>query len=183
MRQKCALVVIERFPDRKAPHVLPPNAGRRLQGRGLSARAAGAHVYFAVALCRWAAPAAPFDYAGAVRRAYLDNPVAQRAVRLVAEGIGGAPLLPTDPIWPRWSARPAPGSRCSKRWRAQLLLHGNAYVQVIKDGAGRPVELFALRPERVSVIAGQDGWPAAYAYRSASGADASRCWMKTPRPT
>ncbi|MBS0475569.1 MAG: phage portal protein, partial [Proteobacteria bacterium] len=29
---------------------------------------------------------APFDYASAVRRAYLDNPVAQRAVRLVAEG-------------------------------------------------------------------------------------------------
>ena len=39
----------------------------------------------------------PFEYAGAVKRAYLDNPVAQRAVRLVSEGIGGAPLLPTDP--------------------------------------------------------------------------------------
>jgi HK97 family phage portal protein len=26
-------------------------------------------------------------------------------------------------------------------------------------------ELFALRPERVSVVAGEDGWPAAYAYR------------------
>ena len=38
---------------------------------------------------------------------------------------------------------------------AQLLLHGNAYVQVIKDGRGRPVELFALRPERVSVVAGR----------------------------
>ena len=38
----------------------------------------------------------PFDYNQAVKRAYLDNPVAQRAVRLVAEGIGGAALIDTD---------------------------------------------------------------------------------------
>jgi HK97 family phage portal protein len=38
---------------------------------------------------------------------------------------------------------------------------------VLKDALGRPVELFALRPERVSVIAGADGWPAAYAYKVA----------------
>ncbi len=37
----------------------------------------------------------PFEYGRAVARAYLDNPVAQRAVRLVAEGIGGAPLMPS----------------------------------------------------------------------------------------
>ncbi|TNE49846.1 MAG: phage portal protein, partial [Sphingomonadales bacterium] len=48
---------------------------------------------------------------------------------------------------------------------AHLTLHGNAYVQIIKDGAGTPVELFALRPERVKVIAGGDGWPSAYEYR------------------
>jgi HK97 family phage portal protein len=46
-----------------------------------------------------------------------------------------------------------------------LLLHGNAFVQVVKDAAGNPVELFPLRPERVSVVAGADGWPTAYAYR------------------
>ena len=42
----------------------------------------------------------PFDYARAVRRAYLDNPVAQRAVRLVAEGIGGAPLRASEFAFP-----------------------------------------------------------------------------------
>ena len=40
----------------------------------------------------FAVEAGPFEYRGAVRRAFLDNPVAQRAVRLVAEGVGGAPL-------------------------------------------------------------------------------------------
>jgi len=49
---------------------------------------------------------------------------------------------------------------------AQLLLHGNAFVQVICDAAGAPAELFALRPERVKVEADAGGWPAAYLYRA-----------------
>ena len=34
----------------------------------------------------------------------------------------------------------------------------------MKDASGRPCELFALRPERIQVIAGDDGWPTACAY-------------------
>jgi HK97 family phage portal protein len=49
---------------------------------------------------------------------------------------------------------------------SQLLLHGNAFVQVICDGAGEPAELFALRPERVKVEADAGGWPAAYLYNA-----------------
>ncbi len=48
----------------------------------------------------------------------------------------------------------------------QLLLHGNAFVQVLVDGAGLPTELFPLRPERVTVEPGASGWPAAYLYRA-----------------
>ncbi|MEZ5734377.1 MAG: phage portal protein [Novosphingobium sp.] len=107
---------------------------------------------------------APFDYASAVRRAYLDNPVAQRAVRLVAEGIGGAPLLPTKPKLLTLVSATSAGQSLLETLTAQLLLHGNAYVQVMKDAGGRPCELFALRPERVQVVAGADGWPTAYAY-------------------
>jgi HK97 family phage portal protein len=47
----------------------------------------------------------------------------------------------------------------------QLLLHGNAFVQVVQDAEGLPALLFALRPERVGVEAGADGWPAAYLYK------------------
>ena len=39
---------------------------------------------------------APFDYAREVAEAYLANPVAQRSVRIVAEGVGGAPLACAD---------------------------------------------------------------------------------------
>jgi HK97 family phage portal protein len=107
----------------------------------------------------------PFNYDLAVKRAYLDNPVAQRAVRLVAEGIGGAPLRPTDPALAALVGATSAGQALLETLASQLLLHGNGYVQVLKDGAGRPAELFALRPERVSVIPDGEGWPNAFAYR------------------
>lgn len=109
-------------------------------------------------------PDAPFEYGSAVRRAYLENPVAQRAVRLVAEGIGGAPLLPADPALAALVTDTSAGQPLLETLASQLLLHGNAYAQVLKDARGRPVELFALRPERMSVIAGPDGWPTAFTY-------------------
>lgn len=111
------------------------------------------------------APARPYEYSRSVRRAYLDNPVAQRAVRLAAESIGGAPLLPCDPKLAALVAATSAGQSLLEALASQVLLHGNGYVQVIKDAAGRPVELYALRPDRVSVVAGEDGWPHAYAYK------------------
>ncbi|HEX4848503.1 MAG TPA: phage portal protein [Novosphingobium sp.] len=108
---------------------------------------------------------APYEYSRSVRRAYLENPVAQRSVRLVAEGIGGAPLAPCDPELARLVSATSGGQALLETLASQLLLHGNAYVQIMKDGRGRPAELYALRPERVSVVAGSDGWPAAYAYK------------------
>ena len=111
------------------------------------------------------APQAPYEYSRSVRRAYLDNPVAQRAVRLAAESLGGAPLLPCDPTLARLVSASSAGQSLLETLASQVLLHGNGYVQVIKDASGRPVELFALRPDRVSVIAGEDGWPSGHAYK------------------
>ena len=107
---------------------------------------------------------APFEYASAVRRAYLENPVAQRAVRLVSEGIAGASLKAADPKLSALIGETSAGQSLLETLACHLLLHGNAYVQVLKDARGRPVELFALRPERVTIVAGEDGWPSAYAY-------------------
>jgi HK97 family phage portal protein len=109
--------------------------------------------------------APPFDYGSAVREAYLANPVAQRSVRIVAEGVGGAPLIGDDAALQRLIAGSAGTAPLLEVLAAQMLLHGNGFVQVIKDAAGQPIELFPLRPERVSVVAGADGWPVSYAYR------------------
>lgn len=87
-----------------------------------------------------------FDYASAVRDAYLANPVAQRSVRIVAEGVGGAPLITEDPALEKLLRGSAGTTPLLEVLAAQLLLHGNAYVQVIKDAADSPLELFPLRP-------------------------------------
>ena len=76
---------------------------------------------------------APYEYQGAVRRAYLDNPVAQRAVRLVAEGIGQAPLLTSQPAVLALVGATSAGQALLETLASQLLLHGNAYVQLMKD--------------------------------------------------
>jgi HK97 family phage portal protein len=106
----------------------------------------------------------PFDYSREVAEAYLANPVAQRSVRIVAEGVGSAPVACDDARLAKLLAKSCGSQPLLEVLAAQLALHGNAYVQLVKDGAGVPVELFPLRPERVQVVAGDDGWPAAYRY-------------------
>ena len=106
----------------------------------------------------------PFDYNREVAEAYLANPVAQRSVRIVAEGVGSAPVACEDDRLAGLLARSCGSQPLLEVLAAQLALHGNAYVQLIKDGAGVPVELYPLRPERVQVVAGEDGWPTAYRY-------------------
>ena len=44
-----------------------------------------------------------------------------------------------------------------------LLTAGNAYVEVVAVD-GRPRELHTLRPDRMKVVPGGDGWPEAYEY-------------------
>jgi HK97 family phage portal protein len=48
---------------------------------------------------------------------------------------------------------------------SHLLLHGNAYIQVIEGGDGGPGELYALRPDRVVIELDGAGWPVGFAYR------------------
>jgi len=107
----------------------------------------------------------PLSYEAQVRDGYLRNPVAQRAVKLVCEGIGGAPVEASDPAILDLVRARSGGQVLSEVVAAQLLLHGNAYVQLLSDGEGRVRELYALRPERVSVEADAQGWPVAYRYK------------------
>ena len=105
-----------------------------------------------------------YEYTRAVAEGFLANPIAQRSVRLVAEGVGQAPLLCPDPRLAGLVTATSAGQSLVETLAAQLLLHGNGYVQILKDASGTPVELFALRPERVKVMTGADGWPCGYDY-------------------
>ena len=110
-------------------------------------------------------PTGAFDYAASVRSAFLDNPVAQRAVRIVAEGVGSAPVSETDPALLALLGDGGGGQSLLETLAAHLLLHGNAFLQIQRGGDGMPAALYPLRPERVTVVAGEDGWPTAYRYR------------------
>lgn len=112
------------------------------------------------------------SYDGQLRASYLGNAVAQRAVRLVAESVGEAPVSASDEEVRGLIAMRSAGQALLETVAAQMLLHGNAYIQIITDGAGRPRELFALRPERISIEVDGQGWPIGYAYRV--GADVSQ---------
>ncbi len=130
-----------------------------------------------VAIGEW-----PRSYEAQVREGYCQNAVAQRAVRMVAEGVGSAPLGASDPEVAALVRARSGGQVLTETVAAHLLLHGNAYVQLLGDGQGRVGELFALRPERVSVEADANGWPVAYRYRVGERVSRIACEDEAGRP-
>jgi HK97 family phage portal protein len=115
----------------------------------------------------------PRDYAALSREGYGKNAIVFRAVRLLAESIGGLTLLLYEGDAERSGhplldllARPNPrqdGAAFLEAVTAHLLLAGNAYLEAVTlDGNVR--ELYALRPDRMRLVPGPDGWPEAYEY-------------------
>ena len=112
----------------------------------------------------------PRDYAALAREGFQRNAVVHRAVRLVAEAAASLPLTlaGADDAHPLTAllARPNPregGAGFLDRVYGHLLVSGNAYLEAVAlDGV--PRELFCLRPDRMRVVAGPDGWPVAYEY-------------------
>ena len=108
----------------------------------------------------------PRSYEAQVRDGYLANPIAQRAVRLVAECVAWAPVYAHEASTASARAVALVAPALLETVASQLLLHGNAFVQLLPDAAGEPAELFALRPERVKIEADAGGWPVAYGYKA-----------------
>jgi HK97 family phage portal protein len=107
----------------------------------------------------------PPSYAVQAYAAYANNPVAQRAVRLIAEAVGGAPLVASDEAALALVQTVTGGQMLTETVAAQILLHGNAFVQKQVDSSGRLSDLFALRPERVRIEGDARGWPCGFMYR------------------
>jgi HK97 family phage portal protein len=133
-----------------------------------------------------AAPAVAFHGAGRVswssrdsatltRVGFLQNPVAFRCVKIVAEAAAAVPVVAQD-AERRFDAHPvldllaAPnpgqgGAALMEGFYGYLLLTGDGYLEAAGAGpAGGPRELYALRPDRMRVVPGPDGWPVAYEY-------------------
>ena len=104
---------------------------------------------------------------------FTRNPVGFRAVRMIAEAAAALPLILQDRDR-RYDAHPVADLLArpnAAQGRAELLeavygyllLSGDAYLEAVGDGS-LPVELHALRPERMSIVQGADGWPIGYDY-------------------
>ncbi|MFZ1565629.1 phage portal protein, partial [Sphingorhabdus sp.] len=139
--------------------------GWKSAGRAL-ARPAKTHVPLARRFGSWSLGEWPMAYEAQMRDGYLNNAIAQRAVRLVAEGVASAPLAASDDSAAALVAATSGGQSLLETLAAQLLLHGNGYVQLLTAPDGSLCELYALRPERVSVEADARGWPVAFRYKA-----------------
>ena len=78
----------------------------------------------------------PQSYEAQVRAGYTANPVAQRAVKIIAEGVAAAPVAASDGSLLKLITARSQGQELGATIAAQLLLHGNAFVQLLGDGAG-----------------------------------------------
>jgi HK97 family phage portal protein len=118
---------------------------------------------------RWGAR----DAASLARLGVMRNAVAYACVRKIAGAAASIPWLLYDGAQELEShpllallLRPNPnedGAALFERWYAFLQTAGNAYLESVTL-EGSPRELYVLRPDRVTVVPGARGWPAAYDY-------------------
>ncbi|TPW29448.1 phage portal protein [Martelella alba] len=114
------------------------------------------------------------SYGALAREGFMKNPVAHRAIRLISETAASVPLLlyqggdelsehPLLALLHRPNGRAA-GTDFFEALYGHLLLSGNAFIEPVVLG-DEVRELHLLRPDRMRVIEGADGWPEAYEYR------------------
>lgn len=104
---------------------------------------------------------------------FARNPVVYRCVRLIAEAANSVPLVamengrtlaehPALALLAKPNGRQS-GAELLEAVYAYLQTAGNAYLSAaMVDGQVRG--LYCLRPDRMAVVAGKDGWPVAYTY-------------------
>ena len=141
----------------------------------------------------------PRDAVSLAKTGFQGNPVGFRVVKLIAEAAAALPLVLQDagrryeehPVL-RLIARPNGAQGRAELFEAiygHLMLAGNAYIEAVPGEGVVPGELHVLRPDRMSLVPGADGWPVAYDYtvgarkhRFAMGAVQPICHLKSFHP-
>jgi HK97 family phage portal protein len=115
----------------------------------------------------------PRNYHAMAREGFSSNAIGYRCVRMIAEAASSVPLLLYQGKHELEShalldilQRPNPtqtGRELIENIVCYLLLAGNSYIEV-SSLDGIPRQLMALRPDRMRVVPGSDGWPDHYEY-------------------
>lgn len=115
----------------------------------------------------------PQDYTAQMREGYQQNPIVYRAVRMIAEAVAQVPIQffdgrreVSDTALHDLLKNPNQSETATSFTESlvgYLLLSGNGYCEAVS--LERAVtELYVLRPDRMRVVPGSDGWPLAYDY-------------------
>ncbi len=150
-----------------------PNWFERLTGRAAAPAERKSAQSFMTLTALGAAQWSRRGFVSLAGEGYLRNPVVYRCVRLIADAAARVPLrveeggrrLDAHPLL-ALLARPNPrlsGAELLEGVYAYLQTAGNAYLEAgTVDGAVRA--LYALRPDRMRVNLGRDGYPVGYGY-------------------
>lgn len=114
------------------------------------------------------------EFAKFAEEAYIRNVIAYRAINKLTTAATSVPfvlyennsLVEKHPLLTLLK-RPNPqmaGAEFFEHVYAMKLISGNSYIHAVANDAQMPVELYSLRPDRVTVVAGKNGLPSAYRY-------------------
>lgn len=115
----------------------------------------------------------PRDYAAFAREGFMGNAIVYRCVRMIAETAASVPLLlyrgeeeieahALSELIERPNQAQV-GPEFLESLIGHLLVAGNSYIEAVAIG-DEIRELHVLRPDRMKVVPGSDGWPEAHEY-------------------
>ncbi len=115
----------------------------------------------------------PRDYGALAREGFMQNAIVYRCVRMIAESAASVPLRVHEGAevldeHPLLSLLQRPnsaqsGSDLLEDWYGYLMVAGNAYLEAVSNDR-EVLELHILRPDRMKLVPGEDGWPEFYEY-------------------
>lgn len=115
----------------------------------------------------------PRDYAALAREGFAQNAICYRCVRMISESAASVPMILQDgkdrlDEHPLLTLLNRPNSVQSGQdlledWYGHLMVAGNAYLEQVSLN-DEVIELHVLRPDRMKVVPGTDGWPEFYEY-------------------
>lgn len=117
------------------------------------------------------------DYDSFAEEAYVRNAVAFRCIKMISRSAATIPWLLDDgrgnaiekhPILDilRRPAANIGGNTLFEAFYAYLLIAGNSYLEAVGPDRKPPRELWALRPDRMKVVAGRFGMPQGFEYEA-----------------
>lgn len=120
----------------------------------------------------------PREYGALAEEGFQKNVIVYRAIRLISQNAASVPWIVfekkdgartpvTDHPLAKLLRRPNPlqsGTELFEALYGFFLIAGNAYLENVSMAGQLPRELWALRPDRMTIIPGSHSMPAAYRY-------------------